>query len=254
MKLPFEVGKYYTALQSDKDRQFVIGEKYKCVEINNADGFNPKLKDDQSTLKILNPNGVKMGYFGCIAIQYFSDSPSVISKHYSDTTSLYQELIFSSTKKIEDNINSIQSELNQLIGFSKLLNGIKKSSDDLGINYKSLHIDENLLKEQSILLDSLKKSLIESYKPIVPSNLEMYLRTKNGKKLLEENTLDDYCVWCVYGENRFWSERPNLIGYYQGKLEDVLTKMLTMESFWKYKIGGIIYKYKSPEIINISNV
>lgn len=75
------------------------------------------------------------------------------------------------------------------------------------------------------------------------NNVERYLSTYAGGKLVEKHSFTEEGVWNVKGEdpNCDWGPRPDL-GTYQGKLEDIIEMAVELPGFWQWGSGGTISK------------
>lgn len=73
-----------------------------------------------------------------------------------------------------------------------------------------------------------------------------YMNTWACKKLLEQHKLDETGIWQILGED------PNcdlggahhnpMLGYLEGKLENVIREAVKMDRFWQWGSGGQINK------------
>lgn len=81
-----------------------------------------------------------------------------------------------------------------------------------------------------------------------------FVNTYSGKKLLEKHSLSTEGTWAVYGED------PNcdlggphhqpLLGYYTGKLIDVIANVESMNSFWQWGAGGRIELVSAVKVVD----
>jgi hypothetical protein len=86
----------------------------------------------------------------------------------------------------------------------------------------------------------------------VNQRVKDYERTYSYKSLREKHTLDETGVWKVVGED------PNcdmggphhqpFLGYYEGKLEDVIKTAVMLPGFWAWGGGGDITKETPPGV------
>lgn len=86
---------------------------------------------------------------------------------------------------------------------------------------------------------------------------EDYYRTYSGKRLLEKYTPEDYGIWKVHGEDEncdFGGPRSiPFLGYFEGKLKDVVDHVVSMRGFWSWGGGGDIVKESPPSVIKIDS-
>lgn len=81
---------------------------------------------------------------------------------------------------------------------------------------------------------------------------EKYRNTYSGRKLFENYSPSDYGIWQVLGEDSnadFGGShyRPTL-GYFEGKLEDVVNYAVNIQRFWSWGAGGEITPIKIVEV------
>jgi hypothetical protein len=79
----FRVGSTYTCISSHNRGQgttLTLMREYKCVGSENPLKFDPVLSKDGSTFRFEADDGAKISFFGCHAIQHFSNDKQVIAK------------------------------------------------------------------------------------------------------------------------------------------------------------------------------
>lgn len=87
------------------------------------------------------------------------------------------------------------------------------------------------------------------------SNVDKFLKTYSGKRMLEKHSLMDVGVWQVRGEdpNCDWggSHYQPTLGYLSGTLASVVAEAVEMSRFWTWGGGGDItlveIKYSNPD-------
>lgn len=87
------------------------------------------------------------------------------------------------------------------------------------------------------------------------SNLSRFSKTYSGRKLLEEHSLDEEGTWEVRGED------PNcdlgghhhepFLGYYKGKLSDVIELAVDLPGFWQWGGGDRIFKSSPRKVTKV---
>jgi len=80
-----------------------------------------------------------------------------------------------------------------------------------------------------------------------------FLKTYSGRKLLEEHSLDEEGTWEVKGEDPNCDfggahHEPHL-GYFKGRLRDVIETAVELKGFWQWGGGGRIVK-SSPRKVH----
>lgn len=85
-----------------------------------------------------------------------------------------------------------------------------------------------------------------------------YLATYNGRELLKKYHPNTQGIWVVHGED------PNcdlgghhhepLLGYFEGRLEDVVAKVVMLPGFWQWGGGGRIEPREEPLITKVKSV
>lgn len=87
------------------------------------------------------------------------------------------------------------------------------------------------------------------------SNYERYMETNAFKSITQCYSLSTVAVWIVRGENpnvdMAGSQHQPILGYYAGKLEDVIRYAVDLPDFWQYGRGGDFFKYEPPVIVKI---
>jgi hypothetical protein len=85
-------------------------------------------------------------------------------------------------------------------------------------------------------------------------NFKRYLDTYSGQRLLDEYSLSDEGVWVIFGEDLNCDLDGNgdhfepLLGYYKGKLSNIIAIAVEMPFFWGvWGDGGRIAK--APDVI-----
>lgn len=84
------------------------------------------------------------------------------------------------------------------------------------------------------------------------SNFDRYLKTWNGKILLDKYNLTAVGVWHIFGEDPNCDmggphHTPDL-GYFEGKLEDVIHVAVELPQFWQWGGGGQIKREDPPKV------
>lgn len=78
------------------------------------------------------------------------------------------------------------------------------------------------------------------------SKIEKFFNTYGGKKLIKKYSLNEEGLWEVLGEdpNPDWAGThisPH-IGFFEGKLGDVVAQAVDLPGFWQWGSGGEIRK------------
>lgn len=95
----------------------------------------------------------------------------------------------------------------------------------------------------------------EAEESLLHEDVRKFKKTYYGPNLLEKYSLDTYGVWKVTGED------PNcelggfhsnpLLGYFEGKLEDVIKTAVNLERFYSWGSGGEITKVEEKLITKV---
>jgi hypothetical protein len=79
--------------------------------------------------------------------------------------------------------------------------------------------------------------------------------TWSGAKLLENHSLEEEGTWKVEGEDpncdMGGSHHQPHLGYFEGKLDDVVRKAVTLHRFWQWGGGGSISKVEKTLVEKI---
>ena len=80
-----------------------------------------------------------------------------------------------------------------------------------------------------------------------------YLGTYSGNQL--KHRLNEYGIWKVHGEDpnagMGGSHRPPFLGYFEGKLEDVIAHCAQLPGFWTWGGGGSFVLEEPPKVIRV---
>lgn len=72
---------------------------------------------------------------------------------------------------------------------------------------------------------------------------------------MEQHKLDEYGVWEVLGEDPncdlCGSHHQPLLGYFEGKLEDVIINAVNINGFWQWGGGGNINKVNDKLVTKV---
>ena len=116
-----------------------------------------------------------------------------------------------------------------------------------------------LIKDIEAQIKSLQKRKEQLEKEVnsLHSNpkVDDFLRRYTGEQLLKEHSLDEYGIWEVKGEDpnpdfAGHHHEPSL-GLFEGRLEDVIIKAVSLDGFWSWGAGGRIIKHKEPPITKV---
>lgn len=108
----------------------------------------------------------------------------------------------------------------------------------------------NSIDKQILTLTEHKKKLeIELSRLHEDDKVNDFLQKYNGQLLLKKHTLDEEGLWQVTGEDPNcdmggYHHEPHL-GYFKGKLENVLKHAVHISGFWAWGGGGNIIKLKT---------
>jgi hypothetical protein len=246
--LPFVEGRMYVAIRNQRDRNFQFGESYKCVRIQDKDRFMPNLQKDHSSLKFLNPEGIEMGYFGSVAIDYFSDDIEVIKDAFDWQFKFHKQEIERSRGEMHEKIKVAINHINNIQNSGEELNRIIKAAKAVGISIPTQELEINTFEIYAQLnaLNSITKNINSAVK-VKKTNFERYMKTDNFKKLVNSHNLDTYSIWEVYGEPKTLDDgnvQPTSLGLFEGRLDKVIKHVVEIESFWKLGIGGTLVERK----------
>lgn len=93
-----------------------------------------------------------------------------------------------------------------------------------------------------------------SSKQVKQSNFDRYMSTYAGKHL--GYPLSEVSVWLVHGEDpnceMHGSHISPKLGYFEGKLEDVIRYAVELPNFWQWGGGGSFEKAIPPTVTKIS--
>lgn len=69
-----------------------------------------------------------------------------------------------------------------------------------------------------------------------------FLATNAGKRLLDNHSLNDEGLWQVFGEDPkcglHGSNHQPSLGFFQGKLGDIIMYAVKLQKFWQWGAGG----------------
>ena len=254
--LPFKDGNFYTATGNQKDRNFEIGKKYKCVKIDNPQHFHMNLQKDGSTLKFINPEGSECGYFGSVAVQYFSDDKQEILEALNRYMKYVNDSILGSKSEMEAKLSIVISNIENIRNESLIRNELIKRANehDLTINTSLMDIDKFEIDSQINALKSVTDNINTAIKQM-PSNLDKFLQTAEGKTLIKDHSLTENGVWEVFGEDPNCdlggSHSMPRLGAFEGELRKVLLHVVELPGFWQWGSGGTVIKYNTPAVTKI---
>lgn len=102
------------------------------------------------------------------------------------------------------------------------------------------------------LQEELKKLQFEADAPIREKQVQQFLSSYSGKRLLEHSKLSDYGIWEVRGEDPncdFAGSHHNpYIGTKEGTLKDVLYWAVDQSLFWTWGGGGEIKRVSVEKV------
>lgn len=254
--LPFKEGKFYTATGDQTDRNFEIGKKYKCVKIDKPQHFHMNLQKDGSTLKFVNPEGIECGYFGSVAVNYFSDDKQEIAEAFNQYMKYANDSILKSKGEMETNLSIVINRIEIIRKESLNRNELIKRANEhnLTINTSLMDIDRFAIDSQINALKSVTSNINKAIKQ-KPSNLDKFLQTTEGKNLIKNHTLTENGVWEVFGEDPncdlHGSHTMPRLGAFEGELRKVLTHVVELPGFWQWGSGGRVTKYDTPAVTKI---
>lgn len=82
-----------------------------------------------------------------------------------------------------------------------------------------------------------------------------YLNTYSGQRLLKEHSLTEEGIWDVFGEDPNCdfggSHHTPYLQTFEGKLENVLKVAVRLPNFWSWGGGGSIRKKVEPKITKV---
>lgn len=86
--------------------------------------------------------------------------------------------------------------------------------------------------------------------------VKQYLGRNSGQELLKKHSLDEEGTWEVRGEDPNcdfggYHHMPSL-GFYKGKLEDVIKVAVNLPRFWQWGAGGDIKKKEDDMIVDLT--
>lgn len=123
--------------------------------------------------------------------------------------------------------------------------------DKATISIEIRKIDQQI-KELEKQKEKLKKDMHRLHEDDKVNN---FLQRYGGQRLLKKHTLDEVGLWEVRGED------PNcdmgghhhqpLLGYFEGKLEDVIKHAVHLSGFWQWGAGGDITKVEKQLITKV---
>ena len=237
--LPFVQGRTYVAIRNQRDRNFRVGDKYICSHISGEQHFHMNLQKDGSSLKFRNPEGIDMGYFGSVAVDYFSDDPTIIKEALQSNIDFHEEQIERAKKELKITIDKALQYANEIEhNYTELTETIEKSNQ-LGYDCspEKFNIAHDSVEKQLTMLKSFNDSINEAIKA-KETAFDRYMKTDNGRRLVNSHNLDDISVWEVFGEV-FNSHEPNL-GFYEGTLKNVILNAVKDKNFHLTEKGGRI--------------
>ena len=86
-------------------------------------------------------------------------------------------------------------------------------------------------------------------------NFLAYKKTWDFQQIMKEHSLSDYGTWEVLGEDpnpdMGGPHRQPFLGFFEGKLEDVIKHAVMIEGFWSWGGGGSITQKTPPEVKKI---
>jgi hypothetical protein len=254
--LPFKDGNFYTATGNQTDRNFEVGKKYKCVKIDKPQHFHMNLQKDGSTLKFVNPEGVECGYFGSVAINYFSDDKHEITEAFNQYMKYTHDEILRSKNEMEVKLSIVIRNIENIRKQSLIRNELIKRANEhnLTINTSLMDIDKFAIDSQINALKSVTANINKAIKQ-KPSNLDKFLQTTEGKNLIKNHSLTETGVWEVFGEDSNCdlggSHTMPRLGAFEGELKKVLIHVVELPGFWQWGSGGRVTKYNTPPVTKI---
>lgn len=120
------------------------------------------------------------------------------------------------------------------------------------MNSRLTEIDKKIAQLQKEKEAILQKEVEES---LLHEDVRKFKKTYYGAKLLENYLLDTYGVWEVKGEDPNCDlggphSKPHL-GYFEGKLEDVIKTAVNLKGFYSWGSGGEITKVEKKLITKV---
>lgn len=245
--IPFVEGRMYTAIRNQSDRNFEIGKKYKCVKIEKPQHFHMNLQKDGSTLKFINPEGIEMGYFGSVAVDYFSDNIEIISEAFNQYMKYTVDGIALSRGEMEEKLSIVINHIEKIKKASEERNELIERAKEHGlvVNSSVTDIDGFAIEAQINALKAVNKNLEKAIKQ-KPTNYEKFTNTYSYKQLMKNHSLSEYGIWEILGEDpncdMGGSHHQPSLEIVEGTLEKAIIYGVELSGFWQWGSGGNIVK------------
>lgn len=245
--LPFVEGRMYTAIQNQNDRNFEVGKKYKCVKIEKPQHFHMNLQKDGSTLKFVNPEGIEMGYFGSVAVSYFSDNTEIISEAFNRYMKYAVDDITRSRGEMEAKLSIVINHIEKIKSASETRNELIERAKEHGLSVRTsvTDIDGFAIQAQINALKAVNENLEKAIKQ-KPTNYEKFTNTYSYKQLMKNHSLKDYGIWEILGEDpncdMGGSHHQPSLEIVEGTLEKAIQYGVELPGFWQWGSGGNIIK------------
>ena len=245
--IPFVEGRMYTATVNQRDRNFEIGKKYKCVKIEKPQHFHMNLQKDGSTLKFINPEGIEMGYFGSVAVDYFSDNIEIISEAFNQYMKYTVDGIALSRGEMEEKLLIVINHIEKIKKASEERNELIERAIEHGliINSTIADIDGFSIDSQ---INALKAVTLNLEKAISqkPGNYEKFKSTYAYKQLIKNHSLSERGIWEILGEDpncdMGGSHHQPSLEIVEGTLEKAIQYAVELYGFWQWGGGGNLVK------------
>lgn len=181
MKCPFVKNNYYTCItKSDSDRGMEFLELFRCSDVVDPHKFDTNLQKDDSRVKFINKNGTEVSYFGCIAMERFSDDEATIQKAVNWYLNFYSTQINSTYIELIKQAESMSKRLEEYVRYKKNLENLSKENGFPLFDFSKLN------DELKALLDYFEKTKLTPLQEFKLTN--QYLDMKSKYK-------DDIHVW-----------------------------------------------------------